>query len=181
MCGTGTLAIEAALIAARRAPGLARAFAAESWPWMPDSRPLRREAEARFDPSRIEGISGSDRDPEALELARRHLRQAGLEGRIPFARSEAADLRCEGGRGVFLTNPPYGQRLSDRAGSEEACRILRDLQARHPGWALCAISAHPGFQRVYGRRADKVRRLYNGRLECEFLTYFPASAGRPKR
>lgn len=181
MCGTGTLMIEAALAASRRAPGLTRAFAAEAWPWMPDSRPLRQEAEALFDPSRIEGIAGSDRDPEALELARRHLRQAGLEGRIPFTRCDAAELRREDGRGVFLTNPPYGQRLSDRSGSEEACRTLRALQTRHPGWALCAISAHPGFQRVYGRRADKVRRLYNGRLECEFMTYFPTPAGRSGR
>lgn len=173
MCGTGTLMIEAAMRMANRAPGLTREFAMEAWRDMPlDSfRDIRREAEAAFDPARIEGISGSDIDPEAVELANRHLRQAGLAGRVSFTALDARECRIEGQRGAFLCNPPYGERLSDRKACEELYREMGMLLRRHPGFALSAITSHPGFERCFGRRADKKRRFYNGRLECEFMTF----------
>ena len=126
---------------------------------------------ADYEPERIHDIGGSDIDPETLELARRHVRQAGLEGRISLSRQDLRTLQLSGGEGVFLCNPPYGERLSDRKSCEKLYRELRLLKERHPGWSLCAISSDPAFERAYGRRADKKRRLYNGRLECEFLIY----------
>ena len=172
-CGTGTLLIEAAYIQARRAPGLTRPFACESWPFFPKQAMavLRREAEARFDPDRISGISGSDIDPEALTLCKRHLKQAGIGGRVTVQQKDLRDLTLEGPPPLFLLNPPYGERLSDRKQCESLYRALRQLSDRHPGSRMAVITAHTGFERCYGKRAEKKRRLYNGRLECEFLIY----------
>jgi len=173
MCGTGTLMIEAAMRMANRAPGLTREFAIESWRDMPTQAfaQIREEAKAAFDPERIEGISGSDIDPEAVELANRHLRQAGLAGRVSFTVGDARECRIDADRGVFLCNPPYGERLSDRKECEALYREMGLLLRRHPGFTLSAITSHPGFERCFGRRADKKRRFYNGRLECEFMTF----------
>ena len=173
MCGTGTLMIEAAMRMANRAPGLTREFAMESWRDMPlDAfKAIREEAQAAFEPERIEGISGSDIDPEAVELANRHLKQAGLAGRVSFTVCDARECRIEAERGAFLCNPPYGERLSDRKECETLYREMGMLLRRHPGFTLSAITSHPGFERCFGRRADKKRRFYNGRLECEFMTF----------
>ncbi|MBP3655868.1 MAG: class I SAM-dependent RNA methyltransferase [Clostridia bacterium] len=173
MCGTGTLMIEAAMRQANRAPGLTREFALESWRGMPEGafRVIREEAKAQFDPSLIEGISGSDIDPQAIELARRHLHQAGLAGRVEFTVADARDCVRTGERGAFLCNPPYGERLSDRRECETLYQQMGQLLRRHPGWTLSAITSHPGFERCFGRRADRKRRFYNGRLECEFMTF----------
>ena len=181
MCGTGTLMIEAAMRMANRAPGLTREFSMESWRDMPlDAfRVIREEAQAAFEPDRIEGISGSDIDPEAVELANRHLRQAGLTGRVSFTVGDTRVCRVEAERGAFLCNPPYGERLSDRKACEELYREMGLLLRRHPGFTLSAITSHPGFERCFGRRADKKRRFYNGRLECEFMTFgLPAQKKR---
>ena len=174
MCGTGTLVIEAAMRMAGRAPGLTRSFAMESWPDMPVTAfaHLREEAEARFDPARVAGIEGSDIDPDAIELARRHLKAAGLAGRVPLSVRDMRDCRRAEPTGLFLTNPPYVERLSDRRACESLYRDLGAMFRLHPGWSLCAISSHPGFERCLGRRADKKRRFYNGRLECEFMTFY---------
>ena len=184
MCGTGTLMIEAAMRMANRAPGLAREFAMETWRDMPLDAfaAIREEAKAAFDPSRIEGISGSDIDPEAIELAKRHLKQAGLEGYVTFTVGDARECHIDGERGAFLCNPPYGERLSDRKECEDLYREMGMLLRRHPGFTLSAITSHPGFERSFGRRADKKRRFYNGRLECEFMTFgLPAPKNAPKK
>jgi len=173
MCGTGTLMIEAAMRMANRAPGLTREFAIEAWHDMPVEAFARIRAEANdaFDPSSVEGISGSDIDPEAVELANRHLRQAGLAGHVSFTVGDARECQIDGERGAFLCNPPYGERLSDRKACEELYREMGFLLRRHPGFTLSAITSHPGFERCFGRRADKKRRFYNGRLECEFMMF----------
>lgn len=183
MCGTGTLMIEAAMRMANRAPGLTRAFAMESWGGMPVQAfaALREEAQAAFDPGRIEGISGSDIDPEAVELANRHLRQAGLAGKVSFTVGDMRECRLQSECGAFLCNPPYGERLSDRKACETLYREMGLLLRRHPGFTLSAITSHPGFERCFGRRADRKRRFYNGRLECEFMTFGLPAAGKKKK
>jgi len=171
LCGTGTLLIEAGFIAADRAPGLRRGFACESFRWMPgdEMEGLRREAEARFSPEAVAGISGADVDGEALELSKRHLKQAGLF--IPLTQTDIRDAGMPDPRGVILTNPPYGERLSDRKGCEAIARALRRIQDAS-GSTVCLITGFGGFERAFGRRADRRRRLYNGRLECEFMTFY---------
>ena len=172
-CGTGTLLIEAAFRQSHRAPGLTRAFAMEAFPFFPkaEGEALRRAARLDHLPDRVSSITGTDIDPEAVELSRRHIRQAGLEGKVTVDCQALETLQLDGETGVFLCNPPYGERLSDQEHCRKLYAELRRLKARHPGWSLCAISSDPGFERAYGKRADKKRRLYNGRLECEFLIY----------
>lgn len=172
-CGTATLLIEAAFLAARRAPGLTRAFDIERWPCV-DAQALdalRQDARAQYDPARIPRISGSDIDPDALELARRHIRQAGLEGRVEVFQRDLRDLTLREQPVTFLTNPPYGERLGDRRQCESLYRAMKPLMARHPGCRLNVITSHPGFERVSGLHASKKTRLYNGRLECMFMRF----------
>lgn len=177
LCGTGTLLVEAAFVASDRAPGLEREFACEAWRWADKKAfaALREAARAAYRPERIEGITGADVDAQALELARRHLQQAGLAGKIPLVQQDVRDLRGLTPGGVILTNPPYGQRLSDREGCQSVARALGRI-GREQGQTICAISAFTGFEKAFGRRADKRRRLYNGRLECEFMTFYAPRA-----
>ncbi len=174
-CGTGTLMIEAAWRAAHRAPGLTRAFDCEHFAFLPgaEMQALREEAGRDVDLGRVGTITGSDIDPEALTLARRHIRQAGLEGRLTVSQTPLQELTLEGEPGVFLCNPPYGERLGEKKQCEALYGDMGRLVRRHPGWSLCAITSDPMFERCFGRRADKKRRLYNGRLECEFMTFLP--------
>lgn len=172
-CGTGTLLIEAALRAAHRAPGLHRDFACDGFPAFRgvDRDGIRERLRAEIDDGRIGDIAGSDIDPEALELAKRHVRQADLAGKISLHRQPLQELCLDGEPGVFLCNPPYGERLGDREQCEALYADMGAMLRRHPGWKLCAITSDPMFERRFGRRADRKRRLYNGRLECEFLIY----------
>lgn len=174
-CGTGTLLIEAAFIALGRAPGLTRKFAMEAWPCVPieDLNSLRREARLKYEAGsqREIRISGSDIDPEAIELARRHLKQAGLSGRIELSVRDLREVNLSGEPGVFIANPPYGERLDNIRAAHAIAKQLGALQKRHPGWRLCAFSADMGFEREYGRRATRRRRYYNGRIECEFRIF----------
>ena len=172
-CGTGTLLIEAAFRQGHRAPGLTRHFAMERFSFYPAEacEDIRRTCQEDCLLERISGISGSDIDPGALDLASRHVKQAGLSGKIELTNVPLQQLQLTGEPGVFLCNPPYGERLSDRNSCQKLYREMHKLLDRHPGWSLCAISSDPMFERAFGKKADKKRRLYNGRLECEFLIY----------
>lgn len=172
-CGTGTLLIEEAFLRARRAPGLNRPFACESWPIFPakDMNRAREEAKALFDPARIGSVSGSDIDPQAVALCKKHIQQAGLGGRITVTQKDLRDVTLDTPAPLFLLNPPYGERLSDRKECEKLYRDIRALYDRHPHCRMGVITAHTGFERCFGKRSQQKRRLYNGRLECEFLMY----------
>ena len=171
-CGTGTLLIEAAFIALNRAPGLRRPFAMEKWPFADVSalERVRREAQSRSDEGqqREIRIAGSDIDPDAIELARRHIRQAGLGGRIEVEVMDMRDVVLKGEPGAIVANPPYGERIGDRRVAHVVARQLGELSRRCPGWNVYAFSADMGFEREFGRRADRRRRFYNGRIECEY-------------
>ena len=172
-CGTGTILVEAAWMAENRAPGLRRPFAIEQfYPFRnaPFSS-IRRREEAGIVPEPHTFIAGSDISEEALNLAGRHIRQAGVTGLVQVSRKPLQEVNLRAGSGTFICNPPYGERLSD----QKACRMLyRDLcllKNRHPAWSMCVISSDPAFERSFGRKADKKRRLYNGRLECTYYIY----------
>lgn len=172
-CGTGTLLIEAAFMMANRAPGLNRSFAMESWRFVDKAAcdAVREEARAQVDLRKISGIAGSDIDPEALRLCRLHIRQAGLEGRIQVEQRDLRQLPVLSAGTVIVCNPPYGERLSTQREAEKLYRDMRSLEGKTQGGRVCALSANPAFERHYGKRANKKRRLYNGRLECEFLIF----------
>ena len=189
-CGTGTILIEAAFIALNRAPGLTRKFAMEAWPTAPHEAlaAIRAEARKRFEEGcrRPLTISGSDINPEAIELATRHVKQAGLAGRIALSVKDmrdvapGADLPVEP-VGAFIANPPYGERLDNARAAHAVARQLGALQGRFPGWTLCAFTADVGFEKEYGRRANRRRRYYNGRIECEYKVFEPDAPRPPRR
>ena len=173
-CGTGTILTEAALIAGSRCPGIFRSFAMENFFFCRDLDfdSIRKTADRVFSPEQIIDIAGSDIDPEPLKLAARHIRQAHLEGKITLSVLPLQEVMLSSENGVFICNPPYGERLNDQAAARALYRDLRALRDRHPSWSICAITSDPGFEKSFGLRADKKRRLYNGRLECTYYIYY---------
>ena len=182
-CGTGTLPIEAALIAQNRAPGLKRSFDAEMWPNL--GRNLWQEAwqEAMdlWQPAIPLHVYGSDIDPKALELARLHAAEAGLKDTVYFQRVPVAEVRSRFSYGHIVTNPPYGERL----GHEEDVAVLyRQLGQAWVGlenWSLHLLTTERFPEKYIGRRWDKSRKLYNGRLECHYYQFFGPNLPREKR
>lgn len=182
-CGTGTILIEAAWMASGRLPGLTRHFAMERFAFV-DEHACReiREALARNLSDVQPGcIRGSDIDPEAVELAFRHVRQAGVDkivhvSVLPLQALSAENISLPDGqkRGVLICNPPYGERLEDQKTCRALYRDLRLLKDHLPLWHFCVITSDPGFEKAFGLRAHKKRRLYNGRLECVYYIYFAA-------
>ena len=173
-CGTGTIITEAALIAAKRAPGQYRNFAMEKYKCFQsvDFLRIRALSESTINYDGIREISGSDIDPNVLELAQRHIRQAGIkQNLVRIETIPLQELQLNKEMGVFICNPPYGERLSD----QKHCRMLYHdlflLWQRHPTWRMCVISSDPSFERSFGKRAIRKHRLYNGRLECVFYSY----------
>lgn len=180
MCGSGTLPIEAAMIALDRAPGLTRAFDMEKWECVDKAAlaAIRKEAQDRFDKAKAEKtveIVGTDVDERVLRLASAHRAQAGLNGFVKLERSALKDAQLPAERGSVITNPPYGDRLGDVSEAERVYRELNVLMRGHDDWTLTTITSHRGFEKVYGKRCTKKRRVFNGRIECEIFTYIPTS------
>lgn len=172
-CGTGTILTEAALMASGRLPGLTRSFAMEDFSFCRNAGLAAiRSSAGQVRPADIGLIGGSDIDPSAVDLARRHIRQARVESLVSLSVLPMQELRLNVPHGVFICNPPYGVRLSDQTASRQLYREMRQLWNRHAGWSMCVISSDPGFEKAFGMRAHKKRRLYNGRLECTYYIYF---------
>ena len=172
-CGSGTIPIEAALIAKNRAPGLDRNFSAQKWKNMP-SRLWMEAADEAMD-KEFHGtydIWGGDIDPAAVELAQHNASLAGVEDCIRFEVADAGAFHRESEYGQLVTNPPYGERLLEKKEAEELYRsfgrALRDLP---PKWRVVVLSSHTEFERCFGRPADKKRKLYNGMLKCDAFFY----------
>jgi putative N6-adenine-specific DNA methylase len=175
MCGSGTLAIEAALIGLGRPPGAGRSFTAEAWPHVPAEawRRAREEAEAAIRrPAPALRITASDRDSGMVSRARRNARRAGVEGSIGFSVCDAEAAGLDGEYGCLVTNPPYAERLGDEREAAGAARLLGRLGAAHPTWSVFALSGNEGFEGHFGVRASRKRKLYNGNLRCQFYQYF---------
>ena len=178
-CGSGTIPIEAALIAKNRAPGLYRRFAAMSWKNL-DGRLWDRERE-RARSLEFNGsynILGSDIDGYALELARENARRAGVADIIRFEKADARSFDRQTQRGVIVTNPPYGQRIMEQKEAEELYRDFGRAYAKSSNWQLYLLSAHTEFERCFGRPADKKRKLYNGMIKCDLFMYLNRGVGK---
>ena len=173
-CGSGTIPIEAALIAQNRAPGLKRSFAAEKWPNIPKElwQEAWQEALDLWDRNVPLHIHGSDIDPNALVLARKHAIEAGLEEVLHFQRLPVAEVRSRFKYGHMIANPPYGERLGDVSEVETLYRGLGETFNRLENWSLHMLTTHPSPERLIGRRWDKSRKLYTGRLECHYFQFF---------
>lgn len=181
-CGSGTLLIEAAMQARIMAPGLMRDFDASGWSQCPPAMwaELRDEARARQTPDvELRGLYGSDADGEVLTLARAATRAAGLEGLIHYEKKRLQDLQSKRKYGYLLTNPPYGVRLGEAPEVDQLYRDMGRVFAPLDTWSVFVLTAHPDFEKLFGRIAHKKRKLFNANLRTDFYQYFgPAPRAR---
>lgn len=172
-CGSGTIAIEAALIAQNRAPGLNRSFAAQKWDIIPSKywmdaveEALDKQFHGKYD------IWGGDIDPHAIEIARANAEKAEVEDIVRFDVANAMDFRGEGKYGRLVTNPPYGERLLEKKEASELYRQFGQVVKRMPpDWRVSILSSHTEFEECLGMKAVKKRKLYNGMLKCDLFMY----------
>ena len=174
LCGSGTIAIEAALVGLHMAPGFSRSFAAEQWPHVPADcwHRARDEARGAVRKDLQLHIAASDKDEAVLGIAKRNAKRAGVAGRIGFHHSALAEAKLSGEFGCIVTNPPYAERMGSHGDVAEIYRALGKMFRSLPTWSLFALSAHPQFARLFGSRPTKNRKLYNGDLRCYFYEYF---------
>ncbi len=172
-CGSGTIPIEAALIAKNRAPGLERRFDAQRWAFLPSQCWLDAAEEAQD--KEFHGcydIWGGDIDPRAVEIARDNARKAGVEDCVRFEVADAGKFRRDSAYGQLVTNPPYGERLLERQEAEALYRAFGKAWRTLPaGWRTLVLSSHTEFERCFGRTAGKKRKLYNGMIKCDLFMY----------
>ena len=172
-CGSGTIPIEAALIAKNQAPGLNRAFSAQKWRWL-DSGLWLQAADEAMD-KEFHGdydIWGGDIDPKAVAIARDNAVKADVEDVVRFEVADAARFHRDAPAGRVVTNPPYGERILEKREAEELYRAFgRAVRTLPEGWRVSVLSSHTEFERTFDRTAEKKRKLYNGMLKCDLFQY----------
>lgn len=173
-CGSGTILIEAAMIGLNIAPGLNRDFTAEKWDITPKALWDKARAEAR---QKIRTdvkltLQGYDIDDKALKVARENARLAGVENQIHFQNRDVRELSSADKYGFIVTNPPYGERLQDTKSVEPLYKDMGNVFKKLDTWSFYIITAHEGFEKLFGRRADKKRKLYNGMLKTDYYQFY---------
>lgn len=173
-CGSGTILIEAAMMAAHIAPGLHGFFAAEKFGFL-DEKVWKEERASAYSEVDLEvdfhGY-GSDIDEDCVTLARDNAEKAGVGKLLSFTKADVKDFAGFEGRGLVITNPPYGERLLDIKAAEELYRVMGEKFVREQGKKYFIISPHDEFETLFGRPADKRRKLYNGMIKCQLFMYF---------
>ena len=173
MCGSGTLAIEAAMQMRNIAPGMRRNFSAEKFPYVPEKlwRDAKEEALEGITPSEFE-VYASDIDEDCVKLTKDNAYRAGVLNSLKVFKQDARRISAPGRRGTIVTNPPYGERIGTVA---EVERLYRDIGVHFRSlapWQVYVITSHDGFERLYGKKADKVKKLYNGMIPCYLYQFF---------
>ena len=171
-CGSGTIPIEAALIAKNRAPGLSRHFAAEKYPWMPKEAWTLAKTEARD--REFNGkyqIMGSDSDPACVSLSFANARKAGVSDCVTFRDGDATKMDLPAQEGILVCNPPYGERMGEQHSAQRLYAALgRHLKFAN-NWRKFVITSEPEFEHYFGKRADKKRKFYNGKIKCDYYMF----------
>ncbi|MEO0529809.1 MAG: bifunctional 23S rRNA (guanine(2069)-N(7))-methyltransferase RlmK/23S rRNA (guanine(2445)-N(2))-methyltransferase RlmL [Planctomycetota bacterium] len=172
-CGTGTLAIEAAMIGRHLAPGVNRTFACETWPRVAGDEwsELRQAAQRRASDALPEPLLATDTSDEALKVARRSAEAAGVADDIHFQRRDFEDLSSKREYGCLITNPPYGERIGEIEEIERLYQSMPGVLRRLKTWSHYVLTARLDFEKLVGQKASKRRKLYNGRLECTFFQF----------
>ncbi len=172
-CGSGTIAIEAGMLAMRRAPGILRTFDAEKWGCIDKStwKRVREDAVANINPEPIAPIYGSDLDPACLPLSIENARRAGVLSAIRFQTADATQLSYRERTGVLFANPPYGERLLDLKTAQSLYTAFGHAVAASPVKQYI-LSSDADFERFYGKKADRRRKLYNGMIKCDLYMYY---------
>ena len=171
-CGSGTIPIEAALIAKNRAPGLNRHFAAEEYPWMPKEawELAKTEAQDKEFHGKYQ-IMGSDSDPACVSLSFANARKAGVADAVTFKDGDATKMNLPTESGILVCNPPYGERMME----QHSAQRLYSAFGRHlkfaNNWKKFVITSEPEFEHYFGKRADKKRKFYNGKIKCDYYMF----------
>lgn len=173
MCGSGTIAIEAAMLMKNIAPGVKRSFAAEKFPFIDGKiwRDAREEARDNEVNTKFECFA-SDIDKNAVELTKKNASIAGVSDIVTAFSCDCLKISSEGRRGTIVTNPPYGERLMTPAEAEALYKKMGEHFRSLAPWQVYIITSHPQFEKFYGKRADKVRKLYNGMIPCYLYQFF---------
>lgn len=179
-CGSGTIAIEAALIGKNIAPGLNRSFVSESWPLIPkdiwdEAREFARKRISKEDFR----ILASDIDGNILRTAKENAAKAGVSDLIAFQKLPMQEFSSKKKYGCIICNPPYGERLGELKEVECLYKEMGKVFGELDEWSFFILTSHPEFQKLYGRKATKNRKLFNGRIQCYYYQYFGALP--PKR
>ncbi|MEE1238654.1 MAG: class I SAM-dependent RNA methyltransferase [Acutalibacteraceae bacterium] len=173
-CGSGTLLIEAALMATKTAPGLRRYFAAERFGFIPER--VWREERTRAQDLILHNVDfraqGFDIDKNAVELTLENAKKAGVSKYVKAAVADIRDFTPPEERCLIITNPPYGERLLDVKAVEELYTVMGRRFEEGGGRKYYIISPHDEFEKHFGRTADKRRKLYNGMIKCQLYMYF---------
>lgn len=173
-CGSGTFPIEAAMIAANIAPGMNRAFTAESWTnFIPKQLwyDAVEEAQEMVDTEIQVDIQGYDIDGEVVKAARENAKRAGVDHLIHFQQRAVADLRHPKKYGFIITNPPYGERIEEKANLPELYRQIGESYGKLDAWSMYMITSYEDAERYVGRKADKNRKIYNGMIKTYFYQF----------
>lgn len=173
-CGSGTFPIEAAMIAANIAPGMNRDFTAEEWTNLIDRKlwyECVKEAEDMIDTTVKVDIQGYDIDGDVIKAARENAKRAGVEHMIHFQQRAVADLSHPKKYGFIITNPPYGERLEDKADLPELYTQIGQAYQRQDSWSMFLITSYTETEKYIGRKADKNRKIYNGMLKTYFYQF----------
>ncbi|MFA7412452.1 MAG: class I SAM-dependent RNA methyltransferase, partial [Tissierellaceae bacterium] len=173
-CGSGTIPIEAAMIGKNMAPGIERKFAAENWPRVKKEywTEARRDALKAMETENKLHILGCDIDRKAILRARDNAANFGLEDDIAFFIKDFREADLNNEYGVVVTNPPYGERIGERAEVEELYRGLGSKFEELDTWSVYVISSHEDFEKLYGKKASRKRKLYNGRIKVDYYQYY---------
>lgn len=186
-CGSGTIPIEAAMMAAGMAPGMNRGFTAESWPHIVAKKnwyDTLDEANELVDLNVKPDIQGYDIDDHMVSIARENARLAGVEELIHFQRRGVEELSHPKKYGFLITNPPYGERLQDKQEMPALYRVIGERFKGLDSWSMYLITAYENAERDIGRKADKNRKIYNGMMKTyyyQFLGPRPPKAGKVQR
>ncbi len=178
-CGSGTIAIEAAMIMTNRAPGLLRKFDGENFDFIDKKvwENARDEAKSAIKETKFEAYA-SDINPECVAYAKECVKRAGVAANVKAFERDALKITTGGRRGTIVCNPPYGERMFTMAETEELYRKMGAHFRTLEPWQIYVITSHEGFERLYGRKADKVRKLYNGMIPCYYYQFFKRRDGK---
>jgi putative N6-adenine-specific DNA methylase len=173
-CGSGTFPIEAALIAKNIAPGLKRVFDFENWVQLDKEmyKRVREEAKSLIKNDVKLNIQGSDLDDEVLKKARYHARLAGVEEELHFQKRDVKDISSKNKYGFIISNPPYGERVDDIKEVEKLYRTMGERFKVFDTWSFYIFTSYENFEKVFGKRANKKRKLYNGTKQCNYYQFF---------
>ena len=173
LCGSGTIVIEAAMIGKNIAPGLKRSFVSEAWDAIPKAEweKARSDAEKAIN-DKVFRLLGSDIDSAALKQARTNARLAGVEELVAFQRLPVQKIETHRRYGVIVTNPPYGERLGTQKEIQALYRDMGKVFSEMPDWSYFIICGHPDFEKYFGRKATKNRKLYNSMIKTYYYQYF---------